>query len=68
MFVSFQVIPLHLPLGDTSSERTVQIDGTKEQIESAKQLVNEVISEVCRKATCWVVSLQTSSLSACCVS
>ncbi|KAJ7958338.1 Far upstream element-binding protein like [Quillaja saponaria] len=42
-----QVIPLHPPPGDTSSERTVQIDGTSEQIESAKQLVNEVISEVC---------------------
>ncbi|KAF3447510.1 hypothetical protein FNV43_RR12696 [Rhamnella rubrinervis] len=40
-----QVIPLHLPPGDTSNERTLQIDGTSEQIESAKQLVNEVISE-----------------------
>ncbi|XXG45919.1 hypothetical protein AAC387_Pa02g0879 [Persea americana] len=39
-----QLTPLHLPAGDTSTERTVQIDGTKEQIESAKQLVNEVIS------------------------
>ncbi|CAA6672824.1 unnamed protein product [Spirodela intermedia] len=29
--------------GDNSAERTVQIDGTKEQIESAKQLVYEVI-------------------------
>lgn len=41
------MIPLHLPPGDTSQERTVQIDGTSEQIESAKQLVDEVISEVC---------------------
>ncbi|XP_050938399.1 uncharacterized protein LOC103487791 isoform X2 [Cucumis melo] len=40
-----QVIPLHLPPGDTSTERTLQIDGSSEQIESAKQLVNEVISE-----------------------
>ncbi|PIN16853.1 K-homology type RNA binding protein [Handroanthus impetiginosus] len=40
-----QVIPLHLPPGDMSKERTVQIDGTSEQIEAAKQLVNEVISE-----------------------
>lgn len=39
-----QVIPLHPPPGDTSLERTVQIDGTNEQIEVAKQLVNEVIS------------------------
>ncbi|XP_052209391.1 uncharacterized protein LOC127812886 isoform X2 [Diospyros lotus] len=40
-----QVIPLHLPPGDTSMERTVHIDGTSEQIEAAKQLVNEVTSE-----------------------
>ncbi|XP_015884471.1 uncharacterized protein LOC107420113 [Ziziphus jujuba] len=40
-----QVIPLHLPPGDTSIERTLQIDGTSEQIDNAKQLVNEVISE-----------------------
>ncbi|KAL2346531.1 hypothetical protein Fmac_000531 [Flemingia macrophylla] len=39
-----QVIPLHLPPGDTSTERTLKIDGTPEQIESAKQLVNQVIS------------------------
>ncbi|XP_076944373.1 uncharacterized protein LOC143614988 isoform X1 [Bidens hawaiensis] len=40
-----QVIPLHLPPGDTSTERNVQINGTPDQIEAAKQLVNEVISE-----------------------
>ncbi|XP_010527131.1 PREDICTED: far upstream element-binding protein 1 [Tarenaya hassleriana] len=39
-----QVIPLHLPPGDTSAERTIQIDGTSDQIEHAKHLVNEVIS------------------------
>ncbi|KAG6772627.1 hypothetical protein POTOM_024044 [Populus tomentosa] len=42
-----QVIPLHLPPGDTSAERTVHIEGTSEQVETAKQLVNEVTSEVC---------------------
>ncbi|KAK9920522.1 hypothetical protein M0R45_029077 [Rubus argutus] len=42
---SIQVIPLHLPPGDTSTERIVQIDGTSEQFEAAKQLVNKVISE-----------------------
>ena len=41
-----QVIPLHPPPGDMSNERTVQIEGTSEQIEAAKQMVNEVI-EVC---------------------
>ncbi|RZS01011.1 hypothetical protein BHM03_00030812 [Ensete ventricosum] len=46
-FSVIQVIPLHLPPGDTSTERIVYIDGTTEQIEAAKQLVNEVTSEVC---------------------
>ena len=41
-----QVVPLHLPPGDTSTERNVFINGTKEQIEAAKELVNEVISGV----------------------
>ncbi|THG21665.1 hypothetical protein TEA_000294 [Camellia sinensis var. sinensis] len=41
-----QVIPLHLPPGDPSTERTLQIDGTSEQIEAAKQLVSEVTSEI----------------------
>lgn len=41
------MIPLHPPPGDTSTERTVQIDGSSDQIEAAKQMVNEVISEVC---------------------
>lgn len=46
MFYSLwsQVEPL-LP-GDMPTERTIYIDGTKEQIEAAKQLVNEAISEV----------------------
>ncbi|OIW03402.1 hypothetical protein TanjilG_11999 [Lupinus angustifolius] len=39
-----QVIPLHLPPGDASTERTLKIEGTPEQIESAKELVNQVIS------------------------
>lgn len=39
-----QVIPLHLPPGDTSTERTVHMDGTSEQIEAAKKLVNEIIN------------------------
>ncbi|XP_077210696.1 uncharacterized protein LOC143846164 isoform X2 [Tasmannia lanceolata] len=43
-----QLIPLHLPPGDTSTERTVQIDGTNEQIESAKQLVNEIVNSESR--------------------
>jgi hypothetical protein len=43
-----QVIPLHLPPGDTSTERTLKINGAPEQIESAKQLVNQILTgEVC---------------------
>lgn len=49
-----QVIPLHPPPGDMSNERTVQIDGTSEQIEVAKQMVNEAI-EVCTVMLCFVV-------------
>jgi hypothetical protein len=30
-------------------ERTVYVDGTQEQIEVAKQLLNEILSEVCNK-------------------
>ncbi|XP_022728873.1 far upstream element-binding protein 1-like isoform X2 [Durio zibethinus] len=40
-----QVIPLHLPPGDTSTERTLHIDGSSEQIKNARELVDEVISE-----------------------
>ncbi|XP_077217375.1 uncharacterized protein LOC143851776 [Tasmannia lanceolata] len=40
-----QIIPLHLPPGDTSTERTIYMNGTMEQIESAKELINEIISE-----------------------
>ncbi|KAA3477490.1 far upstream element-binding protein 1-like [Gossypium australe] len=40
-----QVIPLHLPPGDTSTERTLHIDGTSEQIKHARELVDEVTSE-----------------------
>ncbi|GAU31332.1 hypothetical protein TSUD_315420 [Trifolium subterraneum] len=39
-----QVIPLHLPPGDTSTERTLKIDGAPEQIESAKILVNQILT------------------------
>ena len=46
-----QVIPLHLPPGDTATERTLHIDGTSEQIKSARELVDEVISEVCSNVT-----------------
>lgn len=41
-----QVVPLHLPPGDFSTERNIYINGTPEQIEAAKELVNEVISGV----------------------
>ncbi|XP_050230973.1 uncharacterized protein LOC126679989 [Mercurialis annua] len=39
-----QIIPLHLPPGDPTAERTVYINGSTEQIEAAKELINEVIS------------------------
>ncbi|KAL2927571.1 Far upstream element-binding protein 1, partial [Bienertia sinuspersici] len=39
-----QVVPLHLPPGDASVERNIFINGTQEQIDAAKELLNEVIS------------------------
>lgn len=43
-----QLIPLHLPEGDTSTERTVQMTGTKKQIEAAQELINEVVNNETR--------------------
>lgn len=43
---SLQIVPLHLPPGDTSTERNVYIDGSNEHIELAKELINEVLSGV----------------------
>uniref|UniRef100_A0A5B7C385 Putative far upstream element-binding protein 1-like n=1 Tax=Davidia involucrata TaxID=16924 RepID=A0A5B7C385_DAVIN len=39
-----QIIPLRLPPGDTSRERSVYINGLKEQIDSAKELIDERVS------------------------
>lgn len=55
-----QVIPLHLPPGDTSTERTLYIDGTTDQIEIAKQLVAEVTSEVSFLLSCQLPPSATS--------
>ncbi|XP_072998850.1 uncharacterized protein [Typha latifolia] len=43
-----QLIPQHLPEGDESKERTVRITGKMEQIEVAKDMIKEVISQVPR--------------------
>eukprot|EP01018_Ginkgo_biloba_P013854 Gb_04922 [translate_table: standard] len=43
-----QLIPLHLPEGDTSTERTVQMTGNKKQIEAAQEMINEVINNESR--------------------
>nr|KAJ0220130.1 hypothetical protein LSAT_V11C200100270 [Lactuca sativa] len=58
-----QVISLHPPPGDTSTERAVQIDGSSEQIEAAKQLVNEVISKGLRtRILCLVADIVVSMI------
>eukprot|EP01018_Ginkgo_biloba_P010288 Gb_17340 [translate_table: standard] len=41
-----QLIPLHLPVGDTSTERTVQVTGSKSQIEAAQEMIKELTSEL----------------------
>ncbi|XP_058097621.1 uncharacterized protein LOC131242771 isoform X2 [Magnolia sinica] len=42
-----QVILQNLPEGDMSKERTVRVTGTKEQIETAREMIKEVMSQVC---------------------
>jgi len=41
------LIPQHLPEGDESKERTVRVTGDKKQIEMARELIKEVMSQVC---------------------
>ncbi|OIW11133.1 hypothetical protein TanjilG_22940 [Lupinus angustifolius] len=46
-----QLIPQHLPEGDNSKERTVQITGDKRQIEFAQEMIKEVMSQPVRPST-----------------
>jgi len=41
------LIPQHLPEGDDSKERTVQVTGDKRQIQIAQELIKEVMNQVC---------------------
>ncbi|CAL5414315.1 unnamed protein product [Camellia sinensis] len=40
-----QLIPQHLPEGDQSKERTVRVSGDKKQIEMAREMIKEVMSQ-----------------------
>lgn len=46
-----QLIPLHLPEGDMSTSRTVQVTGNKQQIEAAQEMINDVINESRSRST-----------------
>ncbi|KAE9596497.1 putative K domain-containing protein [Lupinus albus] len=46
-----QLIPQHLPEGDISKERTVQVTGDKRQIEIAQEMIKEVMSQPIRPST-----------------
>ncbi|KAI4332427.1 hypothetical protein L6164_017336 [Bauhinia variegata] len=46
-----QLIPQHLPEGDDSKERTVQVTGDTRQIELAQELIKEVMSQPVRPST-----------------
>ncbi|XP_019423653.1 PREDICTED: far upstream element-binding protein 2-like isoform X1 [Lupinus angustifolius] len=46
-----QLIPQHLPEGDNSKERTVQVTGDKKQIEIAQEMIKEVMSQPIRPST-----------------
>ncbi|XP_042484594.1 far upstream element-binding protein 2-like isoform X2 [Macadamia integrifolia] len=43
-----QLIPQHLPEGDQSKERTVRVTGNKKQIEMAREMIKEVMSQPVR--------------------
>ncbi|KAH9322354.1 hypothetical protein KI387_016993, partial [Taxus chinensis] len=40
-----QLIPLHLPEGDTSTSRTLQLTGNRNQVEAAQEMIKDIISE-----------------------
>ncbi|AES93870.2 far upstream element-binding protein 2 [Medicago truncatula] len=46
-----QLIPQHLPEGDDSKERTVQVTGDKRQIEIAQEMIKEVLSQPIRSSS-----------------
>ncbi|GMY07919.1 far upstream element-binding protein 1-like isoform X2 [Fagus crenata] len=46
-----QLIPQHLPEGDESKERTVRVTGDKKQIEMARELIKEVMSQPVRPSS-----------------
>lgn len=46
MFI-IQLIPQHLAEGDDSKERTVQVTGDKRQVDIAREMIKEVMSQVC---------------------
>jgi hypothetical protein len=60
------LIPQHLPEGDDSKERTVQVTGDKRQIEIAQDLIKEVLSQVCLAEHFVMISLQFDSLDIIC--
>ncbi|KAL5709558.1 hypothetical protein ACHQM5_020234 [Ranunculus cassubicifolius] len=45
-----QLIPQHLPEGDQSKERTVRVTGDKKQIEVARNMITEVMSQIARSS------------------
>jgi hypothetical protein len=41
------LIPQHLPEGDGSKERTVRVTGDKRQVEMAREMIMDVMNQVC---------------------
>ncbi|KAF6159700.1 hypothetical protein GIB67_029958 [Kingdonia uniflora] len=46
-----QLIPQHLPEGDQSKERIVKVTGDRRQIEIAKEMIKEVMSQTVRSSS-----------------
>ncbi|GFY95244.1 KH domain-containing protein [Actinidia rufa] len=48
-----QLIPQHLPEGDQSKERTVRVSGDKKQIETAREMIKEVMNQIWLLPSSW---------------
>ncbi|CAN1352704.1 Far upstream element-binding protein 3 [Linum perenne] len=60
-----QLIPQHLPEGDGSKERTVRVTGDRAQIEMARELIKEVMSQVCACSSLFAMAYSVGSALLC---
>ncbi|KAM0066557.1 putative K domain-containing protein [Helianthus debilis subsp. tardiflorus] len=58
-----QLIPQHLPEGDQSKERSVRITGDRKQIEMAREMIKEVMDQVCLRSSSFTLELPLIAIS-----